>query len=142
MATLSSTALVHEAWLRLQDSAPDQWRDRQQFYGAAAEAMRRILVDSARRRLASKRGDGVATVPLDGLELPAPLSDDRLLDVHEALSQLEVQVELLARIVKLHIFSGLSHNEIAGLLNLHEKAVRRHWAVAKLMLYRTLKKDS
>ena len=74
--TLSATALVHEAWLRLQKSSPDQWRDRRQFYGAAAEAMRRILVEGARRRLAAKRGSGDDVVPLDGIDIAAAMPDE------------------------------------------------------------------
>ena len=92
--TLSATALVHEAWLRLEKSAPDQWRDRQQFYGAAVEAMRRILVEAARRRLAAKRGGGVDVLPLEGFEVTSPLPDERLLAVHEAVDQLELRDEL------------------------------------------------
>ena len=140
--TLSATALVHEAWLRLEHSAPDQWRDRQQFYGAAAEAMRRILVEGARRRLAAKRGGGDTAVPLDGMDIAAPLPDERLLAVHEALDQLEREDELKARIVKLHFFSGLMHEEIASLTGLNERTVRDHWAVAKIWLFRVLQKNS
>ena len=140
--TLSATALVHEAWLRLQKSSPDHWRDRQQFYGAAADAMRRILVEGARRRLAAKRGNGDTAMPLDGMDIAAPLPDERILAVHEALDQLERDDELKARIVKLHFFSGLTHEEIAGLLELNIKTVRRHWAVAKLWLFRVLEEKS
>jgi RNA polymerase sigma factor (TIGR02999 family) len=140
--TLSATALVHEAWLRLEKSAPDQWRDRKQFYGAAAEAMRRILVEGARRRLTAKRGSGDAVVPLDGLNVSAPLPDERLLCVHEALDQLELEDELKARIVKLHYFSGLTHDEIASLLGVSKKTVSRHWAVAKLWLFRAMQEKS
>ena len=80
---LEATELVHEAWLRLQKSTPERWRDRSQFYGAAAEAMRRILVETARRRLAAKRGGGEKDLPLDGVQLPAPLADERLIGIHE-----------------------------------------------------------
>lgn len=140
--TLNATALVHEAWLRLEKSSPDQWRDRKQFYGAAAEAMRRILVEGARRRLTAKRGSGDTAVPLDGMDLSAPLPDERLLAVHEALDQLELEDELKARIVKLHFFSGLNHDEIASLLGLNIRTVCRHWAVAKLWLFRALQENT
>jgi RNA polymerase sigma factor (TIGR02999 family) len=130
--TLHATALVHEAWLRLQKSSPEQWRDRKQFFAAAAEAMRRILVEAARRRLASKRGAGEAAVPLDGLDLPAPVNDERLLGIHEVLDQLEAEDEIKARIVKLRFFSGMNHDEIAALLGVNEKTVRRHWELAKI----------
>jgi RNA polymerase sigma factor (TIGR02999 family) len=140
--TLNATALVHEAWLRLQKSAPDTWRDRKQFFAAAAEAMRRILVDAARRRLAAKRGGGEAPVPLDELNLPAPVADERLLGVHEVLDQLEAEDGMKAQIVKLRFFSGMTNDEIASLLEVNEKTVRRHWSLAKLWLYRAMKGQS
>ena len=137
--TLDATALVHEAWLRLQKSAPEEWRDRKQFYGAAAEAMRRILVEAARRRMAAKRGEGEVAVPLDeALPVPAPMPDERLLGVHEVLDQLEEEDEMKARIVKLRFFGGMNHGEIAALLEVSEVTVRRHWAVAKVWLYDAL----
>ena len=140
--TLDATALVHEAWLRLQKSAPDQWRDRKHFFAAAAEAMRRILVEAARRRLAAKRGGGDACVELDEVNLPAPVADERLLGIHEVLDQLEAEDELKARIVKLRFFSGMDHDEIAALLEVNEKTVRRHWNLAKLWLYQQIEKNS
>jgi RNA polymerase sigma factor (TIGR02999 family) len=140
--TLDATALVHEAWLRLQQSAPEQWRDRKQFFAAAAEAMRRILVEAARRRLAAKRGGGEAAVPLDGLDLPAPVNDERLLGIHEVLDELEAEDEIKARIVKLRFFSGMNHDEIAALLGVNEKTVRRHWELAKVWLYRAMEKKT
>jgi RNA polymerase sigma factor (TIGR02999 family) len=136
--TLNATALVHEAWLRLQKSAPEQWRDRKQFYAAAAEAMRRILVESARRRIAAKRGGGEGCVPLEGLDLPAPVADERLLGIHEVLDRLEAEDELKAQIVKLRFFSGMNHDEIAALMEINEKTVRRHWALAKVWLYQQI----
>jgi len=140
--TLSATALVHEAWLRLAKTAPDEWRDRKQFYGAAAEAMRRILVDAARRRLASKRGCGEEAVPLDdSLPVPAPLPDERFLAIHEVVDRLEERDELKARIVKLRFFGGMGHEEIATLLEVSEPTVRRHWALAKLWLYDALQDE-
>jgi RNA polymerase sigma factor (TIGR02999 family) len=140
--TLDATGLVHEAWLRLEKSAPKEWRDRKQFYGAAAEAMRRILVEAARRRLAAKRGGGEADVPLeDDLPLPAPMADERLLGVHEVLEQLEAEDEIKAQIVKLRFFGGMNHDEIAGLVEVSEKTVRRHWSVAKVWLFRALKEE-
>lgn len=141
--TLDATALVHEAWLRLQKSAPESWRDRKQFFAAAAEAMRRILVESARRRLAVKRGGGEDAVPLDRLpDLPTPAADERLLGIHEVLDQLEAEDEIKARIVKLRFFSGLNHDEIAALLEVNEKTVRRHWALAKVWLFQAIEKKS
>ena len=142
--TLGATALVHEAWLRLEKAAPRQWRDRGEFYGFAAEAMRRILVESARRRLSAKRGGGEAAVPLEDNDLPmtASLPDNRLLEVHEVLDQLDEEDEIKARIVKLRFFGGMTHSEIAALLEVNEKTVRRHWALSKVWLYRALEKKT
>ena len=137
--TLDATGLVHEAWLRLEKSAPEEWRDRKQFYAAAAEAMRRILVEAARRRLAAKRGEGQAAVPLDDeLPVPAPLPDERLLGVHEVLDQLEQEHEMDARIVKLRFFGGLKNEEIAALLEVSVTTVKRRWVIAKVWLYEAL----
>ncbi|MDA7597886.1 ECF-type sigma factor [bacterium] len=136
--TLNATALVHEAWLRLEKTAPDQWRDRKHFFAAVSEAMRRILVEAARRRLAAKRGGNKATIPEDEVNILAPIPDDRLLAVHEVLDQMEQEDEMKARIVKLRFFGGMNNDEIAALLEVNEKTVRRHWTVAKVWLYRAL----
>jgi RNA polymerase sigma factor (TIGR02999 family) len=136
---LDATGLVHEAWLRLEKSAPEQWRDRKQFYAAAAEAMRRILVEAARRRLAAKRGGGEAAVPLDeDLPVAAPLADERLLGVHEVLDQLAAEDEMNAHIVKLRFFGGMTNDEIAALLEVGVTTVKRRWLVAKVWLYEAL----
>lgn len=140
--TLNTTALVHEVWLRLEKSSPEQWRDRAQFFAAAADAMRRILVEAARRRLAAKRGGGGEVVPLHDLEIADVSSDRRLLRVHEALDLLESEDVMKARIVKLRFFSGMENGEIAVLLEVNEKTVRRHWAMAKVWLYRALDEAS
>lgn len=86
-------------------------------------------------------GGGEADVPLDGLDLPAPVEDERLIGIHEVLDRLEAEDELKAHIVKLRYFSGMNHGEIAGLLGLNEKTVRRHWNLAKLWLYQDMKKN-
>jgi len=139
--TLNTTALVHEAWMRLEKSAPDQWRDRGQFFGAASEAMRRILVESARRRLAAKRGNGHEAVPLHEIEVADFGDDQRLLWVHEALEKLEAEDSFKAQIVKLRFFSGMENGEIASLLGVNEKTVRRQWAMAKVWLFRELREE-
>lgn len=139
--TLDTVGLVHEAWMRVERTSPEQWRDRHQFYAAAAEAMRRILIEAARRRLAAKRGSGLEPVQFDEMELAAPLPDERLIAVHEALDQLEKEDELKARIVKLRFFAGLKHHEIAALLEANEKTIRRHWTVAKVWLFHALGED-
>jgi len=140
--TLNTTALVHEVWLRLEKSSPDQWRDRAQFFAASSEAMRRILVEAARRRLAAKRGGGEAAIRLDDPEAQEIAEDRGLLGIHEVLDALEAEDPMKARIVKLRFFSGLENGEIAALLEVNEKTVRRHWELAKVWLYRAMKEES
>jgi RNA polymerase sigma factor (TIGR02999 family) len=136
---LQPTALVHEAWLRL--AGPDQpaWQNRCHFFGAAAEAMRRILVENARRKLRLKRGAGHQRIELDESAVAAPTDDDKILQVHEALDALAIEDPEKAQIVKLRFFVGLSHEEIAALLDVSEKTVRRHWEVAKVRLFQHIK---
>ena len=140
--TLNTTALVHEVWLRLEKSSPDQWRDRAQFFAASSEAMRRILVEAARRRLAAKRGGGEVAIRLDDPEAREIAEDRGLLGIHEVLDALEAEDPMKARIVKLRFFSGLENGEIAALLEVNEKTVRRHWELAKVWLYRAMKEES
>jgi RNA polymerase sigma factor (TIGR02999 family) len=137
--TLQPTALVHEAWLRLGADVQPHWRHRNHFFGAAAEAMRRILVESARRKLRLKRGGGRERVELEDSAIAAPAEDDKLLQVHEALDVLAAEDAQKAQIVKLRFFAGLGHDEIAALLGVNEKTVRRHWEVAKVRLFQIIK---
>jgi len=137
--TLQPTALVHEAWLRLGADDQPNWQNRAHFFGAAAEAMRRILVESARRKLRLKRGGGQERIELDESALEAPLEDERILQVHEALGALAAEDPQKAEIVKLRFFAGLGHEEIAALLGVNEKTVRRHWEVAKVRLFQSIK---
>ena len=139
--TLNATALVHEAWLRLEKSAPDKWRDRRQFFASAAEAMRRILVEGARRRLAAKRGGGEVPVSLEDIHLPESSENQRLMEVHEVLDDLEAEDPNKAAIVKLRFFCGLENGEIASILGVNEKTIRRHWELAKVWLFRAIKRD-
>lgn len=140
--TLNATALVHEAWLRLEKSAPAEWRDRSQFFASASEAMRRILVEAARRRSAAKRGGGMLLITLDGNEIPMEVRDSRVIEVHEALERLETEDPTKAQIVKLRFFCGFENEEIAAAMGVNEKTVRRHWEVAKVWLYRAVRDDS
>lgn len=132
--TLQPTALVHEAWLRLSQNE-NPWRDSSHFFGAAAEAMRRILVDNARRKAQLKRGSNPERVDLPESQVIAPEGDDKVLEIHAVLDDLAAEDELKARIVKLRCFVGLSHQEIADALGLNEKTVRRNWELAKVRLY-------
>jgi len=138
-ATLSPTALVHEAWMRLQGGSGTPWRDRSQFFAAASEAMRRILVEAARRRNAAKRGGGREEVPLDGLDLPDDADPQRLLEVNEVLERLEAEDPVKAQIVKMRFYCGMENGEIAAILGVNEKTVRRHWQLAKVRLFRAIR---
>jgi len=137
--TLQATALVHEAWLRLGGEDQPTWQNRAHFLAAAAEAMRRILVESARRKLRLKRGAGGERVELHESAIEAPAEDEKILQVHEALEVLSVEDAEKAQIVKLRFFVGLSHEEIAALLGVNEKTVRRQWEVAKVRLFQNIK---
>ena len=131
--TLQATALVHEAWLRLSKGA-SPWKSRAHFFGAAAEAMRRILVDAARRKHQIKRGSNAERMELEESQIAGPSDDDRLLRVHEVLDLLASEDPLKADIVKMRYFVGLNHDEIAQSLGLNERTVRRHWELAKVRL--------
>jgi RNA polymerase sigma factor (TIGR02999 family) len=136
--TLQPTALVHEAWLRLGADAQPHWQNRNHFLAAAAEAMRRILVENARRKLRLKRGGGRERVELEESAIAAPAEDEKLLQVHEALDVLAAEDPQKAQIVKLRFFAGLGYEEIAALLGVNEKTVRRHWEVAKVRLFQNI----
>jgi RNA polymerase sigma factor (TIGR02999 family) len=130
--TLQPTALVHEAWLRFGERS---FTNRAHFFAAAAEVMRHILVDNARRKRQRKRGGDLERVELLEASLAAPEKTEELLMVNEALDTLARADPLKADIVKLRYFVGLNHQEIAEALGLNEKTVRRHWEVAKVRLY-------
>jgi RNA polymerase sigma factor (TIGR02999 family) len=136
--TLQATALVHEAWLRLGGDEQPAWENRAHFFAAAAEAMRRILIDNARRRKAVRHGGNVERVPLDGLELAAGADDDQLLAVHEALDRLAAHDAAKAELVKLRFFVGLTIEQAAKVLDLSEPTAKRHWAYARAWLYREI----
>ena len=139
--TLQPTALVHEAWLKLAGSGRDQFEGRAHFFAAAAEAMRRILIDRARHRLRARHGGDQERAALEGAELAAPQNDERLLEVHEALDQLAAEDPVKANVVKLRFFVGLSERETADVLGLSERTVERHWAYAKAWLFHALRKQ-
>jgi RNA polymerase sigma factor (TIGR02999 family) len=133
---LQATALVHDAYLRLVDSGQAQhWNSRGHFFGAAAEAMRRILVDNARRRTSQKRGGGQERVAL--INRPAPDTGDQvdLLAIDEALEKLEIEHPDKARLVKLRFFAGCSLDDAAELLGLSRATTQRHWAFARAWLF-------
>jgi len=137
--TLQPTALVHEAWLRLVGSGQEHWNSRGHFFGAAAEAMRRILVERARKKARVRHGGQLERVDLDHVTMATQDNDDTILAVHEALEKLAVQSPQKAEVVKLRYFAGMEHTEIAEALGVSEPTVRRHWAYARSWLYAELK---
>lgn len=140
--TLQATALVHEAWLRLTGSeASGAWNSRGHFFGAAAEAMRRILVDRARQKARVRHGGTLERVDLEHVTLATADPDETVLAVHEAIEKLALQSPQKAEIVKLHYFTGLDYPEIARALGLSLSTVERHWAYARSWLYRELKQN-
>ena len=142
--TLTGTALLHEAWIRLAGSGNGQeWDSRGHFFTAAAEAMRRILVEQARARLRQKRGGGRVPVGLEqATQIASPEEDDKLLMVHEVLDDLARDDPQKSHIVKLRFFVGFTHDEIAALLGISEKTVRRQWKLAKAWLFQALKGEN
>lgn len=139
--TLNATSLVHEAWMRLENGGGEPWRDRSHFFAAASEAMRRILVEAARRRNAAKRGGGLQTVPMDGIDLPDDVDHQRILEVNDVLELLEAEDGMKASIVKMRFYCGMENEEIAAILGVNEKTVRRHWQLAKVRLYKAIQKE-
>jgi len=141
--TLQATALVHEAWLRLAGSEqPPAWNSRGHFFGAAAEAMRRILVDRARQKARIRHGGTLERVDLEHVTLATEDSSDTVLAMHDALDALTRESPQKAEIVKLHYFAGMGYPEIAQALGLSLSTVERHWAYARSWLHRELKRNS
>jgi RNA polymerase sigma factor (TIGR02999 family) len=136
--TLQPTALVHEAWLRLIGNEPRRWDGRGHFFGAAAEAMRRILVENARRKQRVRHGGGQQRVGLEEAEVSAQPEDDKVLEVDEALDELAQEDPLQAQVVKLRFFAGLTNEEVAAVLGVSAKTVQRYWTHAKVRLYQSI----
>ncbi|MFC7337476.1 ECF-type sigma factor [Haloferula chungangensis] len=138
--TLQPTALVHEAYLRLVDPDGEEphWNSRAHFFAAAAEAMRRILIESARRKLSKKRGERPEMTSFDEQQFETEVPSERLLAVDEAVTQLEREHPDFAAVVKLRYFAGMTVPEIAAALGNSESTVNRTWASAKVWLYREI----
>ena len=138
--TLQPTALVHEAWLRLTHDDPNtHFANRPHFFAAAAEAMRRILVDRARAKATGKRGGGWQRINLDKVEIAADVDDDTLVLVSELLEKLAHEEPKVAEVVKLRFFAGLTLEEIGQALGFTERTAKRHWAFARAWLYDAMK---
>jgi RNA polymerase sigma factor (TIGR02999 family) len=133
--TLQATALVHEAYLRLVDSNTAQsWDSRGHFFAAAAEAMRRILIESARRKLQERRGGGMARIDLDEAEVATRITPDQMLALDDALAALESQDAGAGQVFKLRYFTGCSIEDAAELLGLSRATAYRHWSFARAWL--------
>jgi RNA polymerase sigma factor (TIGR02999 family) len=139
--TLQATALVHEAWLRLADSPRQTWESKAHFFGAAAEAMRRILIENARRKQALSHGGGLVQTSLETTGVAAPVPDEQLLAVDEALDALSREDPQAAQLVKLRFFIGLPHREAAQILGLSHTKADRAWLFAKARLAQVLGKS-
>ena len=133
--TLQPTALVHEAWLRLAGNENQKWDGRAHFFAAAAEAMRRILIDNARRKNAAKHGGGLQPVDLEEIQLASAADDTQLLRINEALEMLAADYPASADVVKLRFFVGMTNEQCAQALGISERTVKRHWTFAKAWLY-------
>jgi RNA polymerase sigma factor (TIGR02999 family) len=136
--TLQPTALVHEAWLRLTGNKNQAWNGRTHFFNAAAEAMRRILIDTARRKHAQRRGGGRERVELDEWDVATGADDDSLLALNDALEKFSLEEPDKAELVKLRFFVGMNIEQAAEALSISPATAKRNWAYARAWLYREL----
>ncbi len=134
--TLQPTALVHEAWLRIGEGQP--WENRAHFFAAAAEAMRRVLIDRARRKRALKRGSAVEHIDLEQVDIALETPDELLLLIDEALEKLEQQDLQCVQLVKLRFFAGMGYKDAASAMGISERTAKRYWTFGRAWLYRKL----
>lgn len=139
--TIQATVLVHEAWLQLAGNGDRHWQNRAHFFGAAADAMRRILIDNARRKARIKHGGGQARVNIEDVQLAEKAPDDDVLVINEALERLEKEDPEKARIVVMKFFGGLTNQEVGESMGISERSVDRQWACAKARLFRWIKEE-
>ena len=137
--TLQATALVHEAWLRLTSDDKREWNDRTHFFAAAAEAMRRILVDNVRRKRAQRHGGSLERVAMPEIACAGAQNEDQLLAVNEALEKFAAQDQQKAELVKLRYFVGMTTEEAAEALGISAPTAKRHWAYARAWLAEEIK---
>lgn len=140
--TLNTTALVHEAYLRLVDQSEMQWQDRAHFLALASRAMRFILIDHVRSRTAQKRGGAEEAVPLESVQVAVDDQAADLLALNEALEQLGAHSSRLARLVEYRFFGGLTYEEIASVTEMSVPTVKRDWARARAWLFRTMQPEA
>jgi RNA polymerase sigma factor (TIGR02999 family) len=139
--TLQATALVHEAFLRLIGNPERTWADRRHFFAAAAEAMRHILVDRARRKAAVRHGANAPAVPLEDVLISAPAADEQMIAVNEALDALAEHDANAAELVKLRFFGGFTLAEAAELLDISERTAKRVWSYARAWLFEEIQRS-
>lgn len=139
--TLQPTALVHEAWLKLVGPANKSFKNRAHFFSAAAEAMRHILIDRARRKQTRRHGGAFERVVLDEIELVSPLPDEQLLALNEALERFSRQFPTQAEVVKLRYFVGMSNEEIADLMDISISTVKNYWNFSRAWLFKEIQSD-
>jgi RNA polymerase sigma factor (TIGR02999 family) len=132
--TLQPTALVNEAWMRLFSGQSPSFENRAHFFSAASTAIRRVLADHARRRLAEKRGGARGRVPLEGIDVPGPVESEDVLALDDALVKLAAFAPLQARVVEMKFFGGMTTPELARALDVSESTVERHWRLARAWL--------
>jgi RNA polymerase sigma factor (TIGR02999 family) len=140
--TLQATALVHEAWLRLFNGKTSVWQNRAHFYAAAALAMRRILIERARRKMSLKRGERTEHVSIEDVDIAQTLPDERVLLIDEALQQLQKKDAELARVVILKFFGGLTNVEVAEILGVTDRTVQNKWVFAKAWLLENIRETA
>lgn len=132
--TLQPTALVHEAWLRLVGDHPASFKDREHFFRASAEAMRRILIDRARRKQTKRHGGGYQRVDFEGFDPALPVADEQLLDINEALDKFAQEHPVQAELVSLRYFVGLTNDEVAEVMGISVSTVKNYWAFSRAWL--------
>ncbi len=138
--TLQASALVHEVWLKFAESeTPQVWENRRHFFAAAAESMRRILVDNARRKLRIKHGGDRQRIDLENVDVPGGEAPDELLQIHEALDRLAIEDETSVALAKLCYFGGLDLEQAAEIEGISRATAYRHWAYAKAWLQREIR---
>lgn len=137
--TLQPTALVHEAWIRLGADQQPNWKNRDHFFGAAAEAMRRILVDAARRKASRKRGGDWRRTEMEERDMAASMPDEQLIALDEALAELEKLDARGAKLVKLRFFVGLTQEEAAAVVGVSVSTAERIWAFCRTWLFKRIK---
>jgi RNA polymerase sigma factor (TIGR02999 family) len=139
--TLQATALVHDAWIRLGGDAQPTWQNRAHFFGAAAEAMRRILVDRARKKRAIRHGGDLIRADIDEINPAGPMVDEQILAVHEALDELGKVDARKAELVKLRYFVGMTITEASEILGISEPTAKRWWRYSRAWLYREIQEE-